>query len=236
MCIRDRGASAPQKGEAALTLGLPDHKDAAGLIPAPGEAADDVAAVVLLGSRVGETWEAFQAEAEARDGAPHPLDRWSRRKAEALADAFDGRALMPNDGPPYVPFLRWAARAEPVWPSRLGMTLHARKGLWASWRAALLLPRAPLGLPAPPAPVPRPCDPCAAPCLAACPVGAFEETPDGSRYDADACAAHVRGPEGEACREAGCLARRACPVGRGLTPTPAQAAFHMAAFLAARPV
>ena len=32
------------------------------------------------------------------------------------------------------------------------------------------------------------------------------------------------------CREAGCLARRACPVGREHAYRPAHAAFHMTAF------
>ena len=40
---------------------------------------------------------------------------------------------------------------------------------------------------------------------------------------------------GRACREGGCLARHACPVGAAAAHAPAQAAFHMAAFLAARP-
>ncbi|MEO0681093.1 MAG: ferredoxin, partial [Pseudomonadota bacterium] len=205
--------------------------DAAPLRPAAGETGsgetgDEVAAVVMLGTLGPRTWAAFQASPEAEDGAPDPLDRWSRRQAQALAKRFGGAPCLPNDGPPWAPFLRWAARAEPVWPSRLGMTLHARKGLWTSWRAALLLPVWPEGAPPPPAPVPRPCDPCAAPCLSACPVGAFAETTDGPRYDAEACAAHLRRPEGAECRDRGCLARRACPVGRAYAPTPAQGAFH----------
>ncbi|MEM1313392.1 MAG: ferredoxin [Pseudomonadota bacterium] len=212
--------------------------EASALAPAPGEVPEsllpDARAVVLLGSAGPATWAAFQASPEAADGAPHPLDRWSRRLADGLAARFGGAAVLPFDGPPYVPFLRWAARAEPVWPSRLGMTLHARKGLWASWRAALALPGALPDAPAP-EPGPRPCDPCAAPCLAACPVSAFEETPEGPRYDADRCAAHLRSPSGEACREGGCLARRACPVGTGFTPSSEQGAFHIAAFLRARP-
>ena len=65
---------------------------------------------------------------------------------------------------------------------------------------------------------------------------AFAETPQGPRYDAAACAAHLETPQGAPCREGGCLARHACPLGRAAAHGPAQAAFHMAAFLHARRV
>jgi len=82
-------------------------------------------------------------------------------------------------------------------------------------------------------PRPSPCDSCASrPCLSACPVGAFGA--DG--YDVGACAAHLRRPAGLACMDGGCLARRACPVGGEHAHGPAQAAFHMRAFLRARDV
>jgi hypothetical protein len=61
-------------------------------------------------------------------------------------------------------------------------------------------------------------------------VAAFQ--PGG--YDVDRCAAHLRTAEGAECRERGCLARRACPVGREHAYGPAQAQFHMTAFLSAR--
>ncbi|MEM6743147.1 MAG: ferredoxin [Pseudomonadota bacterium] len=220
--------------EAAQAAGF----EASALAPDPGEVPETLLpkarAVVLLASAGRATWAAFQASPEAADGDPHPMDRWSRRRAAALARRFGGAAALPFDGPPYIPFLRWAARAEPVWPSRLGMTLHARKGLWASWRAAIALPE-PLPDAPEPASGPRPCDACPAPCLAACPVSAFVETHEGSRYDADRCAAHVRSAAGAPCREAGCLARRACPVGADYAHAPDQGAFHLAAFVRARP-
>jgi hypothetical protein len=53
-------------------------------------------------------------------------------------------------------------------------------------------------------------------------------------YDVEACAGWLRRPEGRECMGAGCLARRACPVGRDFAQPPEQAAFHMRAFLAAR--
>ena len=75
---------------------------------------------------------------------------------------------------------------------------------------------------------PSPCIQCAGqPCLTACPVDALV---DGG-YDVPACAAYLRTPEGADCKSRGCLARRACPVGRAGRYGPAQAAWHMAAFL-----
>lgn len=222
-------AAAAEGLRAAAFLPPADPAARARLAP-PG--AGQAGAVVLLGTGDG-TWDRFAASAEARDGAPHPLDRWSARVAAGLALRFGARAILPSDGPPFAPFIGWALAAEPAWPSRLGPLLHAERGLWASWRAALALP-ALADVPAAPAPGPRPCDACAAPCLSACPVGAFAETEEGPRYDVAACAAWLERPEGAACRDRGCLARRACPVGRAATHRPAQAAFHMAAFLRAR--
>jgi len=150
-----------------------------------------------------------------------------------VADAFDAALVRPQDGPPFAPFQRWAQRAEAVHPSPLGIAIHPDHGLWHAYRGALLLaPR--LALP-PRDARPAPCASCdTRSCLSACPVAAFAEPPaaGGARYDAARCAAHVAAPAGAACREQGCLARRACPVGR---PYPAaQQRFHMEAFLAVR--
>jgi hypothetical protein len=58
-------------------------------------------------------------------------------------------------------------------------------------------------------------------------VTAFE---NGS-FDLDSCVNHVLSAAGTECRENGCLARRACPVGPQFRYEPAQARFHMSAFL-----
>ncbi|MEO1689470.1 MAG: hypothetical protein AAFU61_16385, partial [Pseudomonadota bacterium] len=68
-----------------------------------GETRDEVAAVVMLGTLGPRTWAAFQASPEAEDGAPDPLDRWSRRQAQALAKRFGGAPCLPaqaSPGPP----------------------------------------------------------------------------------------------------------------------------------------
>lgn len=193
--------------------------------PGPDDGAPEGArTLVLLGYGGPEMWAAFRAGPEARDGGRHALDRWSRRVIGALAARFGGEALFPFGGPPYQPFLRWIYRAEPVHPSRLGMAIHPERGLWSGWRGAIALKEA--WEAPPPARGENPCDPCPAPCLTACPVGAF--TTQG--YDVEACRAHLDSPEGASCRMSGCLARRACPVGRDFAHAPEQAAFHLEAF------
>lgn len=197
----------------------------------PGDGAPPgVAAVALLGYDGPGLWRAFSAGPEYADGDPDPLDRWSRRVGDQLAAALSAEAFYPFGGAPHWPFLRWAARAEALWPSPLGMAISAKRGLWSGYRVALGFREPLAGLP-PVAPGAAPCARCAEkPCLSACPVGAFGE----SGYDIAACAAHLSTDAGADCMAMGCRARRACPVGQAYAPEPAQAAFHMQAFLAAR--
>jgi hypothetical protein len=203
--------------------------------PGPADAVPDLAdgrrarTLVLLGNAGPALWPAFAAAPESADGAPDPLNRWSARVIGALAEALDARPLFPFGGPPYRPFVAWAKRAERIAESPLGMLIHPEHGLWHAYRGALAFAEE-IAPPAPD-PRPRPCDGCAArPCLAACPVGAFTT----AGYDVDACAAHVAAPAGADCLALGCRARHACPVGAARRYRPAQARFHMAAFLAAR--
>lgn len=185
--------------------------------------------LLLLGWVGRAQWPRFATSPEAGDGDLHPLDRWSRRVVDAIAAEAGAVALYPFGPPPYHPFQRWAQRAEPVFASPLGLLVHARHGLWHSYRGALAFAGRLALTPLPPAA--GPCGTCAGtPCLSACPVGAF--TP--GRYHVDRCAEHLRRPEGRECVQGGCLARRACPVGAGLAYGPAQTAFYMDAFLAAR--
>ncbi len=187
------------------------------------------AALVLLGFAGNIGWAAFAASPEAGDGAPDPLDRWSRRVIDALAASLSGTALYPFDGPPWHPFQHWAQRAEPVHPSPLGILIHPDWGLWHSYRGAIALAEW-IDLP-PPDPRPSPCDTCETrPCLSACPVGAF----GAAGYDVGGCAAHIASVAGNDCMASGCAARRACPVGAAHRYGAAQAGFHMRAFRASR--
>jgi hypothetical protein len=182
--------------------------------------------LLLAGSVGSSLWASFEREARRE---PDPLDRWSARVLAEIAARFGAAVVLPNDGPPRPPFLRWAQRAESVHPSPLGLLIHPDHGLWHAYRGALAFAER-LALP-PRDTRPSPCAACAdRPCLVACPVGAF--TNPG--FDAAKCASHLESGDGEACFQVGCLARAACPVGRAGRPSPEQARFHLSAFLRVR--
>lgn len=188
--------------------------------------------LLVIGNAGAAMWAVFDREVppKARASVSDPLDDWIRRQVGAIAQAIEARAIFPTDGPPFAPFQRWALRAEPVYPSPLGILIHPTFGLWHAYRAALAI-SAVLALP-PRATVSHPCDACSEkPCLAACPAAAL--TPDG--YDVPRCAGHVRSAVGGPCRDLGCNARRACPIGQTYRYPPDQAAFHMQGFLARLP-
>lgn len=181
---------------------------------------------ILIGTVGGEGFSAFAA---ARRDEPDPMDRWSKRIFEPIAIRLGARAAYPSDKP-YLPFQRWAMRAEDVHPSPLGLLIHPLHGLWHAYRAALLFDHAIAGVPTR-AGQPSPCATCASKsCLSACPVDAFT----GSGYDVAACAGHLRADTDPRCRSLGCRARDACPVGRASRYGNAQIRFHMRAFAKAR--
>jgi hypothetical protein len=216
-----------------------------GFHPAPGELAAalpgvNASTIALLGFTGSLQWPYFERSAEATDGLPDPLDRWSRRMIGALAGEFGAVDIYPSS-PPLLPFQRFSRRSEPVHPSPIGLLIHPRWGLWHAYRGALVferrieLPASELSPiePSPIKPSPinskaSPCEACTAkPCLSACPVHAFS----GGSYDLGACVSHVRSAAGAACRDGGCLARRACPVAGEFRYVIAQARFHTEAFL-----
>ncbi|WP_282607233.1 ferredoxin [Pelagibius sp. Alg239-R121] len=163
-------------------------------------------------------------------GALGPMDRWSLRVISALADNLNAEAAFPFGGPPYFPFQLWAQRSEPLWPSPLGVLIHQTHGLWHAYRGALCFDVR-IDIPSATGET-SPCETCLdQPCLSSCPVAAFS----GNGYDVPACATHLATPAGADCMELGCRARRACPIGVSSRYEPEQAAFHMRAFLTARP-
>lgn len=203
--------------------------DAADELPRVAGAAP-ARAVLLVGNVGSSLWEAFRAAPELHDGRPDPLDRWSRRIGDEIADRFGALAVYPFGGPPHYPFQRWARRAEALPASPIGLLIHPHHGLWHAYRFALLLAAVPPDLPTAPG-QPSPCASCAErPCLNACPVAAF-----GARgYDVVACASLLRAQPDGACAAEGCLARRACPHGTHARYRPEHARFHMHAFIDAR--
>jgi ferredoxin len=201
-----------------------------GFHPQPADALPEikgrpVQTLVLLGFTGTQGWPIFANSAEFRDGCANPLDRWSMRVIDALADELGGRAFYPSDGPPWWPFQRWARRALALHVSPLGVLIDPTFGLWHSYRGALALPidiEVPVSVP-----WPDPCSSCESKhCLNSCPVGAVQP----GAYDVDSCRSHVRTTD--TCR-AGCQARRACPVGAEHAYASAQANFYMRAFAAA---
>jgi hypothetical protein len=186
---------------------------------------DHFGTLVLAGFTGNNNWRHFTGSAEARDGAPNPLDRWSLQIIGAIARDLGATALFPFIGPPWLPFQRWARKAEPLHPSPIGMLIHPDWGLWHAWRGALAF-REWLELP-PRDSRPSPCETCSnKPCLSACPVAAFKQ----NHYDVAACVDHIESPNGADCMEEGCRARRACPIGAAHRYNPDQANFHMRAF------
>lgn len=191
----------------------------------PSELPGNAKFAILVGNAGPGMFARFARERDALGGR---LDDWTRLVIERLAGDLDAAAVFPFDRPP-LPFLSWARRGGGGHVSPLGLNVHGVYGLWHAYRAALLFPVV-FDLPKPSAGQ-HPCETCLdRPCLSACPVEAF----NGIAYDVDGCARHLDSGRGEACMSGGCLARRACPVGTAFTYHPAQASFHMRAFLAAR--
>lgn len=186
-------------------------------------------AALLVGWRGRVGWSAFATSPERRDGAADPLDRWSRRVIGAIAAAVGGCAVFPFEGPPHLPFLRWAVRAEGLARSPLGLSIDPEVGLWQAWRGAIVVAED-LGPEAA-----AQTDPCAACgprfCLSACPAGAFR----AHGFDVAACRGFLESHAGGLCRTDGCRARDACPVGRRHRYAPDQIRFLMGAFRAAPP-
>jgi ferredoxin len=183
--------------------------------------------VLLIGNAGPAMWRAFTAAVPDRT-IPDPLDRWLNPILDRLASKLGVTLVLPNRGPDFPPVQDWAMRAEPVYRSPLGILIHPDFGLWHVYRAALLFKER-VSLP-PRAETPNPCDTCATkPCLKVCPADAFKPT----RFDAQACVTHVDSPAGTNCQLRGCLARRACPVGRDQAYPQEAGAFHMAAVVRA---
>ena len=180
--------------------------------------------LVLLGTGP-DYWPVFTAAPEARDGAPDPVDRWSRRVIGHLARRFAARALFPFGGPPHAPFIGWALASGRAFQSPVGMLVHDTVGLMISYRGALHLP-ARLEIPAP-----RGVSPCAdcigQPCTTACPAGALGAN---MPYDVAGCHRYLDSPAGGECMMSGCAVRRACPASRGSGRRREQSALHMRAF------
>lgn len=216
--MTDLAAIAAQAAGHALAVSGAFHPRAGDGLP------EDMGTLLLLSPAEPGFWAHLTAQPEWLDGAPDPVDRWSRRVIGGMACALGGKAYFPFGGPPHRPFQEWALRSGRAWPSPTVLLVHEEMGLLASYRGALAL-RQRLDLPAPPAA--SPCEACdARPCLAACPAGAL--TREG--YDVPACQDFLSGPAGAECLGSGCAVRRACPVSARHARLEVQSAYHMRLF------
>mgnify|MGYP001300063870 CR=1 FL=1 len=190
-----------------------------------GPGGEPAKSVLLVGQAGASVWPHFFRWRQTRLADIHnPLDTWSREVIGEAARRFGARAVFPFERP-FLPFQRWAMRAEGLKPSPLGILMHPEYGLWHAYRGALLFDEE-LPLPQSEAAV-HLCDLCdGKPCLSACPVGAYSE--QGFAYEA--CLGHLRSGRGGTCMAAGCLARNACPYGQAYRYPPEVQAYHQSYF------
>ena len=182
--------------------------------------------LLLFGQAGDSLWSVFSQSTELADNQPHPMDRWSERVGNAIAQGLHGRLLLPFGGPPHYPFIRWASRAEEVQPSKLGMLIHPIYGLWHAYRFAIAVAEPIDGLAEAPTVVGI-CSQCQdTPCLNTCPVGAFTD----GYYDVKACIDYLQENPEAPCHRQGCLARDACPEGAHSHYDIEQKQFHMTQF------
>lgn len=195
----------------------------------PGNNGKQAKSVLLVGNGGGSMWPHFSGWLKRQEPAPeNPLDTWSRQIIGEVARKNNARAVFPSDKP-YLPFQQWAARAERLRQSPLGILMHTDFGLWHAYRGALLF-NFKISIQQP-RDVIHHCDGCVGkPCLNSCPVDAFLDI----GYDVAKCVTHVRNVDGVRCRERGCIARNACPIATEHRYLAGQQSFHMAAFVKAQ--
>ena len=179
---------------------------------------------IMVGNAGRQFWSEFET---GKSDEVNPLEHWTSSVLGVAAEEFGAEALFPFTGPPYLPFLTWAQRSELVFPSPIGLLIHPQFGLWHAYRGMLVFNDL-IKLPPKISSTHHPCKTCDdKPCTTTCPVDALRD--GGLRPKV--CTGHIRSQFGRNCMEEGCLARRACPIGRTYIYQPNQARFHMASFL-----
>ncbi|MDA0238760.1 MAG: hypothetical protein O3A84_01880, partial [Proteobacteria bacterium] len=139
------------------------HPGAADNVPVQGQT------VIMIGNVGPAMWDRFQASANATPGEPDPLDKWTKAVLGDVAMEINATPLFPFDGPPHLPFQRWAQRADDVYSSPIGPLIHPEYGLWHAYRGAFVFSGR-IDLTARQATDRSPCEDCAdKPCLTTCP-------------------------------------------------------------------
>lgn len=187
---------------------------------------------LLIGNAGKGMWQVFSKSPEFQDYEPDPMNRWTKRILDEIAEALGARVVYPFDEP-YWPFQRLAQDASGVQPSPLGILIHSKFGLWHAFRGLFIFDSSAefesqirtLTLDA--NSLIHPCDDCVEkPCLNACPVGAFT----GDRLNVQSCFAHLDSGHEPDCIRSGCQARCACPIAKEHQYDGAQIQFHMKAY------
>ncbi|MBT3915601.1 MAG: hypothetical protein HN731_00110 [Rhodospirillaceae bacterium] len=172
-------------------------------------------------------WQAFE---KGQEEIKNPLENWTRQSLTKIAEDLEAAVIFPFDGPPFIPILTWAQRAEAVFPSPFGPLIHPEYGLWHAYRGVLLFEDK-VELPSIETQA-SPCQDCAErPCVSTCPVDAIADNEFPKNFNIVACTEFMASTKGKDCLQNGCLARRACPTGQEHVYEPAQAEFHLTAFL-----
>jgi hypothetical protein len=182
--------------------------------------------LVLFGNAGSSIWREFSNSPEYADNKTDPLNRWSGRIGNEMALTLGGQAYFPFGEPPYRPFIKWAKKSETLTPSKLGMLIHPKYGLWHAYRFAITFDSK-LSLPGSQTVSEDICSNCVEqPCLNQCPVGAFT----GKDYDVESCYHFLKATPAASCHTHTCMARLACPEGAKFNYHLDHAQFHMKAF------
>ncbi len=182
----------------------------------------------LIGNQGRAMWEVFSKSTNYLEDEKSSLDRWTKANLSPLEVQLSAIALYPFlDGQSqHWPFQQWAFKATGLKQSPQGLIIDPEFGLWQAFRAVLVFDQN-IEIPVPDY-GDHPCDSCAKkPCLSTCPVDAISD----AGFHAGRCIEHVKSQAGLICREKGCIARNACPIGRSHAYLPLQQAFHMKAFI-----
>lgn len=178
--------------------------------------------IILLGPHEPSYWPTICDSPEWQDRMPDPVDRWSHRIIERVAQVTGSKPHFPFGAQP-APFLKWALASDRAWQSPVVMAVQAEAGLLVSYRGALELPDYSIQV----SRGESPCPSCTKPCMAACPVGALI----GSDYNLDACWGYMRADPDQSCLSTGCLVHRSCPISSLHPPIAEHSAYHMQQFI-----
>ena len=220
-------------GELGLNVLLPLAPAAFEVAAAPlalDELLAGAAGTLIVGSGGPTFFDRFEGGPEASDGAPNPLDRYTKRViTRAVGAALEPGGVahvvhFPFGVRPLIPFQRLGRAAGLGGPGPLGLQIHPTFGPWWAYRALIVLDR-PLPAAAPPG---DGCAGCDAPCVAACPAGAV------ARGGFDIVACQARRLVAEPCRLS-CVARITCVRGPEHRYRDEELAFHMRASMPRRP-